>query len=94
MKKAQLVVNKGMEAEREIQEKEKRIIIQTNCKSILRSHTIMVVSLIEAEMKVKDTLQKKTRDKKNPLNNHYDQIIGFAWLLLISGDANEALREW
>ena len=28
------------------------------------------------------------------MKNRYDQIIGFAWLLLISGDADEALREW
>ena len=54
----------------------------------------MVVSLIETQMKVKDTLQKITRDKKNQLKNHYDEIIGFAWLLLISGDANKALQKW
>ena len=62
-------------------------------KKILRSHMIMVVSLMEAEMKVKDTLKKITRDKKNSLKNHYDQIVGFAWILLITGEANQALQE-
>ena len=93
-KKAQLVVNIDIESEQEHQEKEKCTILQTSWKKILRSHTIMVVSLVEEEMKVKDTLKKITRDEKNPLKNHYDQIVGFAWILLITGDANEALREW
>lgn len=93
-KKAQLVVNTGIESEQEHQEKEKLTIIQTNRKRILRSDLIMVVSLIETEMKVKDTLKKITKDRKNPLKNHYDQIVGFAWILLITGDANQALQEW
>ena len=54
----------------------------------------MVISLVEVEMKVKDTLKKITRDTKNPLKNHYDQIRGFLWILLITGEAKEALREW
>ena len=28
------------------------------------------------------------------MKNHYDQIVGFAWILLITGESNKALREW
>ena len=93
-KKAQSAVNIGTKTELAHQEKKKFTLLQTTWKKILRSHTIMVVSPVEEEMKVKDSLKKITRDTKNPLKNHYNQIVGFAWILLITEEANKALQEW
>ena len=54
----------------------------------------MVVSMETEERKRRDTLKKVTRDTNDSLKNYYDEIIGFAWLLLITREPNQALRDW
>lgn len=46
------------------------------------------------EIKRKDLLQRYDRDPSDNLENHYDKICGFAYMLLITGKANNALRSW
>ena len=53
----------------------------------------MAVSLVE-EDEGKRYTEKDNKRYKNPLKNHYNQIVRFAWILLITGEANKTLREW
>ena len=55
---------------------------------------MMTVNVCMEEIKKKDVLQQYDRDPSDNLENHYDEICGFAYMLLITGKANDALRSW
>ena len=83
-----------MEIELTKLEGDKCKILQETWKRIIRSHTIMVISMETEERKRRDTLKQITRDTKDALKNYYDKIISFPWLLMITREPNQALREW
>ena len=91
--KSQIIINHAMEIELSKLEGEKCKILQETWKEIIRLHMIMVVSMEIEEMKRRDTLKKITRDTQDSLKNYYHKITGFAWVLMITREANQALRE-
>ena len=55
---------------------------------------MMTVNVCMQEIKTKDALIRYNRDPSDTLENYYDEICGFAYMLLITGKANDALRSW
>ena len=70
------------------------IQIQIYLKNRIRCHVTLVVNVSMEEIKTKDALQRYDRDPSDTLENYYDEICGFAYMLLITGKANDALRSW